>query len=154
MWKLSKFLIVLGGCGFVLVAAVIALVSYATYAGSKYDASSKAYVDRVLPEIIGAWSAHTLEQEAATKLKLEVPNEQIGSTFRRFSVLGRLVAYRGSHGESKVSFTLKNGEVVTAKYEADAEFEHGNAEIDVSLVRPDGRWQIVGFFVKSNRLLK
>jgi hypothetical protein len=43
---------------------------------------------------------------------------------------------------------------VTAKYEASAKFEHGDAMIDVGLVQRGGRWQVLGFFVESDQLLK
>lgn len=151
---MKKIFVALGGVALTLVAVAGAFVGYAIYAGGKLDTSSKTYVDRVLPEIVGAWSAESLRREASAELNQQAAADQIGAAFRKFSALGKLVAYRGSEGQAKLSFSPKHGKVVTAKYETSAKFEHGDAVIDVGLVQRGGRWQILGFFVKSEQLLK
>lgn len=151
---MKKILITLGGIALALIVVAGAFVGYAIYAGGKLDASSKAYVDRVVPEIVSAWSAESLKREASVELSQQAAGDQIDAAFRKFSALGNLVLYRGSKGESKISITPKTGKIVTAKYEASAKFEHGDAMIDVSLVQRGGRWQVLGLFVKSDQLLK
>lgn len=151
---MKKILIALGGIALALIVVAGAVVGYAIYAGGKLDVSSKAYVDRVVPEIVSAWSAENLRREASAELSQQAAGDQIGAAFRKFSALGNLVAYRGSKGEAKISITPKTGKIVTAKYEATAKFEHGDAVIDVGLVQRDDRWQVIGFFVKSDQLLR
>ena len=151
---MKKILITLSGIALALVAVVGALVGYAVYAGSKSDVSSKAYVDRVVPTIVGTWSAANLKREASVELRQHASDDQIAAAFQKFSTLGRIVAYGGSKGESRISFSPRTGKVVTAKYEASVTFEHGDALIDVGLVKRDDRWQIVGFFIKPDQRLR
>ena len=47
-----------------------------------------------------------------------------------------------------------NAHIDKVNGEASAKFEHGDAMIDVGLVQRGARWQVLGFFVKSDQLLK
>jgi len=152
--SVKKILITFGVIALALIVVAGAFVGYAIYAGGKLDASSKAYVDRVVTEIVSTWSAESLKREASAELSRQAVGDDVDVAFRKFSALGNLVAYRGSKGESKISITPKTGKLVTANYEASARFEHGDALIDVSLVQRGGRWQVLGFFVKSDQLPK
>lgn len=151
---MKKILIAIGAGCLALVVVAGGFFGYAIYAGGKLDASSKAYVDRVVPEIISTWSPETLKREASVELSQQVTGDELRSAFQTFSALGSLIAYRGAKGGSKISITPQTGKVTTARYAVDAEFEHGDAVIDVNLVQRDGRWQVLGFFVKSDQLSK
>jgi hypothetical protein len=149
---MKKILIALGGMALALIVLAGAFVGYTIYVGGDLGASSQVYVDRVVPEIVSTWSAESLKREASTELSQQAAADQIDVAFRKFTALGHLVAYRGSKGYILV--TPRPGKIVTAKYEAGAKFEQGDAVIDVDLVQRGGRWQVLGFLVKSDQLLK
>jgi hypothetical protein len=143
-----------GGIALVLLVAAGILIGYAIYAGGKLDASSKGYVGRVVPEIVGAWSAETLKRETCAELSQQAAGDQVDAAFRKVAALGNMLAYRGSKGESKISNAPMTGNIAAAKYETSVRFEHGDATIEVCPVRRDDRWQVRGLFVKSDQLVR
>lgn len=147
---MQKVLATLGVAFLVLVVALGLIVGYAIRSGSKWDASSKSYVDRVVPEIIGTWSPDLLIREESSGLRRSVGRDKIVAVFQKSSALGRLTSYVGSKGQARISFTPRNGKVITATYQATAKLEHGEVTINVNLVREDERWKIYGFFVNSS----
>ena len=151
---MKKILIALGAIALASIVIAAAYVAYTMHAGGGLDASSKAYVDRVVPEIVAAWSAGSLKREASAELRQRAAGDEIDAAFRKFAALGDLVAYRGSKGEARIPITPRPGTTVTATYEASAKFEHGEAAIDVGLVQRAGRWEVARFLVKSDQLLK
>jgi hypothetical protein len=109
------------------------------------DASSKGYVDKNIPLIISSWSKDELLKRASPQL-LNVINEkpyQIDRLFQGFAKLGAMRSYDGSKGDSNVSYTNKDGKVITAAYIADATFQNGNAHITVRLIQSSGSWQFL-----------
>lgn len=53
--------------------------------------SSKAYVDLVVPEIVGAWSARSLIRDASAELNQQAAGDQIVEAFPMFSAIGNPV---------------------------------------------------------------
>jgi hypothetical protein len=151
---MKKVLTILGVAFLALIIAVGAAVGYAMYMGARSDASSKAYVDQTVPAIVSTWSADRLLQESSSELRRRVSDDQMFAVFKKFSALGKLLAYHGSEGQSQISFTPRSGKVITAKYEATARCEHGDVAVNITLVQENGRWRILGFFVNSDQLLK
>ena len=46
-----------------------------------------------------------------------------------------------------MNYLIGNGMKITATYVASAAFVHGSASIKLDIVKQDGEWQILGFFV-------
>jgi hypothetical protein len=59
---MKKILIAHGGIALAFIVIAGAFVANAIYAGARLDVSSKAYVDRVVPEIVTARSADSVKQ--------------------------------------------------------------------------------------------
>jgi hypothetical protein len=66
--------------------------------------------------------------------------------------LGRLQNYEGSKGQARITVTPQAGKVVSASYMAKALFEHGEANIEIGLIKHGDQWQIVRFKVDSPAL--
>lgn len=131
----------------VLLFAMAALVTFMRIQGGRLDASSKAYVDTVVPNVIRNWSSDILLSESSRAMRETVSNDELTTVFRQLSELGPLVAYKGSEGEARVFIRLFEGRKVAAAYVATAEMAHGQVTIDVTLVREEDTWHVSGFFV-------
>ncbi len=144
--------LVIGGVIFLLLLAIVgSVVGYFVYNGPRLDESSKAYVDTNVPIIVSSWSKEELLKRSSPQL-LAVVNkspEQIDQLFKKLSTLGAMQHYEGSKGQAYLFFNYPQGKSVTAKYVADAKFEHGEANIQIQLVQTSGEWQIINFHVNS-----
>jgi hypothetical protein len=146
-----KFLAIIGGIALIAVLLIGGFVGYSAYQGRLLDASSKEYVNKNIPLIISSWSKDELLKRASPQL-LSVINEkpdQIDHLFQGFAKLGAIRSYDGSKGDSNVSYTNRDGKVITAAYIADAIFENGDAHISVRLIQTSGSWKFLTFNVNS-----
>jgi hypothetical protein len=64
--------------------------------------------------------------------------------------LGSFQTYDGSTGDSNVSYTTKNGKVITASYTSTATFQNGKIDIQVKLIQINGDWMLLGFNVSPH----
>jgi hypothetical protein len=146
-----KFLAIIGGVALIAALLIGGFVGYSAYQGRVLDTSSKEYVDKNIPLIISSWSKDELLKRASPQL-LNVINEkpdQIDHLFQGFAKLGAMRSYDGSKGDSNVSYTNRDGKVITAAYISDAIFENGDAHISVRLIQTSGSWKFLMFNVNS-----
>jgi hypothetical protein len=149
--KMRKALAVVGGIALIAMLLIGGFIGYSAYEGHGLDASSKEYVDKNIPLIISSWSKDELLKRASPQL-LQVLNkkpDQIDRLFQDFAKLGAMRSYDGSKGDSNVSYTNKDGKLVTAAYIADATFANGSAHISVRLIRTYDSWELLMFNVNS-----
>lgn len=151
---MKKVLICLGGIFLVLIVAIVIGISVVAIKGSSLDEESKAYVDRVVPQIVNGWNRETLLTEASPELRTQANETNLDQLFLRFQKLGEFQEYQGSDGQASIQVTTEKGKTVSANYLAKAGFSTGPAEIQVSLIRRDGSWQISSFRVNSDVFLK
>jgi hypothetical protein len=151
---MKKAFQVLGVLFVVLLLALGIFIGVAAHNGSKLDASSKEYVDANVPPIVNAWSTTELLKRASPELRKVASPSQLTQLFAKLSLLGSLTKYEGAKGDSFVSFTPKEGKVITANYEAAATFEKGPATIKIGLIQESGQWMILKFYVDSPLFLK
>ena len=148
---MKKFLSIVGGIVLVVVLMAAGFIGYLSYQGRGLDASSKAYVDKNLPLIVSNWSKRDLLKQASPQL-LTIINEnpdQIDRLFKGLARLGALRSYDGSKGDANISYTNKDGKLITAFYIANATFENGSAQITVRLIQVSGQWKFLMFQVNS-----
>jgi len=153
---MKRFLVLLGSIFAVFVAAFAIFVGYVAYMGPKLDASSKAFVDNTIPEIVSAWSTDKLLQHASPRFRMATSESQVKGLLERLSAkLGPMVSYGGSKGDSNISITPQAGRVISARYLVHATFQQGPADITVVLLQDQtSAWSIAGFNVNSTALLK
>lgn len=151
---MKKLLQALGIVFVILLLVVGGFVGYAAYTGSHLDASSKEYVDSAVPAIVANWSESELMARAAPQLVQASTTEQLTKLFTWFKSLGPMKKYCGSKGDSNVFISPQKGRTVSARYTACAQFEKGEATIEVTLIQnKDKVWEIAGFHVNSPALL-
>ncbi len=149
MGKFFKFLGV-GVAGFVVIVA--GLFAYAMIHGSALDSESKAYVDQAVVAITSHWSAHALKDRAAPKLLAATTPAQLDNLFGALSGLGELKKYEGAKGEANFYASIGNENVSFAAYVARAQYENGEATINILIQKTNGAWHILGFHVNSPAL--
>lgn len=143
---MKKTVTILGYAFIVFIILMLAAVAGLVALGKKYDKESKAFVDTAVQAIVADWDIEELQKRASSEFNDEVDYESLAEDFITLQQLGKLVEYKGSTGDSNITLSL-SGYVITADYTATAEFEAGSAEMQVSLVRREGRWQILDFSV-------
>jgi hypothetical protein len=153
---MKKVLVVAGGVILVVLIVLGCFVGYASYEGSKLDASSKAYVDECVPAIVSAWSKDALLQRSSPELLniLKAKPDETDLLLAKFSKLGALRQYDGAKGDSFVAYNTAGGKTTTANYTATARFENGDAQITIRLIQLDGQWRILLFNVNSSLFLR
>lgn len=145
---------ILGIVFVVLMLLLGCFIGYAAYFGTRLDASSKEYVDIAIPAIVSNWSEAELKTRSAPQLMEGSTPEQFTKLFHWLSSLGPMKKYCGSKGTSNVFVSPQHGKTVSARYTACAQFEKGDAAIDVVLVQnKDNVWKIAGFHVNSQALI-
>ena len=148
---MNKSLVIGGVLFLVLLTLIGSVVGYFVYNGSGLDASSKAYVDENIPLIVSSWSKEELLKRSSPKL-IELVNKnpnQLDQLFKKLSTLGAMTHYEGSKGQAYFFVNYPQGKSISAKYTANAKFEHGEAEIQVQMVQESDQWQIINFHVNS-----
>lgn len=118
------------------IASIVAL-------GKRLDKESKAYVDAAITAIVSEWDVRELQKRASPEFQQSVDDEELESDFETLKKLGKLEQYKGSIGASDITVSFQYCYEITADYTANADFETGTAEIQVSLIRHDGQWQIL-----------
>lgn len=138
-----------------LLVLIIGVVGYAGYKGKQLDASSQQYIDAAVPAIVSNWTESELAARSAPQLVQATTPEQLAKMFKWFSNgLGPMKKYCGAKGASNVFISPQQGKTTSARYTACAQFEKGNATIEVALIqRADTSWAITGFRVNSPALL-
>jgi hypothetical protein len=149
---MKKILIVLGSIFAVLIVVGVIGFSFLAVQGGALDEESKAYVDDVTPKILASLNQETLFQFASDELKNSAPQEEFDKIFNWFGKLGKFVEYKESKGQANISVTTQNGKQITARYEAQAEFEAGPATIKVTVIKKEESWQVIGFNITSMAL--
>lgn len=145
----QKILIGLGTFFVLLAIAVGLLISYMTSAGNELDISSKEFVDTSVPRISKSWNAKDIKELSSREFMNSTDTVELENFFKYCNEkLGKMKHYRGSQGESRIfinNFKLD----ITAVYTAQVDFEKGKATVDVSLVRENNKWYILGYKVNS-----
>jgi hypothetical protein len=118
-----------------------------------YDREVSAYANDAILAIVTDWNEHALLQRASPELLAASTPQQIHDAFENYRQMGRMTKYNvaKSIAHVNVEFALLHKKV-TAVYIAKAAFEHGIAEIKLSLIMRDGRWHITGLHVTADEL--
>ncbi len=143
---MKKAVTILGYVFIVLIVLTIAGAGGLVVLGKKLDKESKAFVDTAVQAIAADWDITELQKRASSEFNDEVDYDSLAEDFTTLQQLGKLTEYKGSTGDSNITVSL-SGFAITADYTATADFEEGSAEMQISLVRRGGRWQILDFTV-------
>ncbi|MFN3730219.1 MAG: hypothetical protein ACK4XJ_10940 [Fimbriimonadaceae bacterium] len=133
---------------FCLLIAII--IGVGMNAGQKIQAEVRAEAGQMLTKIAKPWNASELIALAAPQLLDRGGEPAIASLVENATEeLGNLVDYTLTGPEMKA--VEEGGErLVTAGFEADAQFEKGKGRVQFILVRIDETWKIASFTVTGD----
>jgi hypothetical protein len=122
--------------------------------GTALDKESKAYADAAIPAIVTTWLDKALLDRASSEFNQRVTAVDVYRMFRWYeSSLGRLQKCEETKGGSVMGVTSESGKTISAKYTAKAQFEKGEAEIVLALIKLGDQWQISGLEVISPQFM-
>jgi hypothetical protein len=108
--------------------------------------SARAYVDTAVPAITAHWDVGELTARADPELLRQNNDAKLKMLFVELSTLGPLQAYQGAALQSTYVQSMTGaGTATAAHYVATAHFAHGDARIDLIVVRHDAGWHILNF---------
>src|SRR5580704_4212682 len=149
---MKKILMIFGGLCAVILLLVIILIAVLAYTGRGLDQESKAYADAAVVAIASHWNENDFVQRASPQLMDKIKDAAgLHKLMASLRSLGPLRNYEGSKGESHIALIFPSGETVTAFYVAKVEFDSGPADIKLSLIKLDGVWKILGFYVNQDK---
>ena len=155
---MKKLLIIFGVVFLVVIVCIASVIGFIAVRGSALDKESKAYVDRNVPLIFDTWDEQAFLSKASPEFMQVTDKKKLDEDFAGLShKLGKMLVYEGSDGQANMNlsvFSRHNGTMVTAVYKTKMIFEAGSASIAVSLIKHGDAWQIAGFNVDSDVLLK
>jgi hypothetical protein len=134
-----------------LVSLVAGVVAFAVV-GKTLDKESKAFVDAAIPAIVSDWDAMEIKKRASPEFDETINYEDLQQLLDILRGLGEMEEYRGSTGQAQIVLSFEDGVVITAVYEASADFEAGSADMLLSLIKHGGQWQILGFKINPEEL--
>ena len=106
--------------------------------------------DNAVRKIFSVSKEELLKRSSPKLVELVNKNpDGLDQLFKKLSTLGAMTRYEGAKGQAYFSVNYPQGKSISAKYTADAKFEHGDASIQVQMVQTDGQWQIINFHVNS-----
>lgn len=113
--------------------------------------SAQIYADQALPAILDGWSADELIARSAVELKRNVPEEQTRQIIADLKT--RLGAFKSvktaQMGDFEMPGESTSGPYMVAPFVAKAQFEKGEAVVEIKLVRQEGHWRIGNFYVRQ-----
>ena len=143
---MKKTIMILGYVFLALLVVIAATSASLAIIGKKLDKESKAFVDAAIPAIISDWDIAELQKRASPELDETADYDDVEEYFGSLQQLGKFQEYKGSVGDSNITISL-GGYEITADYTASADFEAGSVELQISLIRHNGQWQILDFKV-------
>jgi hypothetical protein len=150
---MKKTIMILGYVFLALIVVIAATIASIAIIGKKLDKESKAFVDAAIPAIVSDWDVMELQKRASPELDESVDYDDVEEYFGSLQQLGKFQEYKGSVGDSNITISL-SGYEITADYTANADFEAGSVEMQISLIRHNGQWQILDFKVSPEEFTK
>jgi hypothetical protein len=95
-----------------------------------------------------------LEKRESDKFRKATTEEELTKLFGIFAKLGPMKSYDGATGDASMNYMAGSGLQISAAYTVEATFQNGKAEILVTLTQENGQWEILGFRVNSDVLMK
>jgi len=133
-----------------LVVIVVTATGAAIVAvqGKKLDKESKIFADAAIPAIASEWDVAEIQRRASPEFNEAVDYDALGQYLDTLQALGMFEEYKGSTGEANIEVSFQNGYEITADYIANADFEAGSVEIQISLIKHGGKWQILDLRIR------
>jgi hypothetical protein len=153
MNALRKLLTLLGAAVLLLIVIGVGGLAYLWVQGTGQDTEARLYANNALPPVISSWSLQALRDRASPELLANTKPEQLTALFQWFKTLGTLKTLEPCLGQTQLNVNTFSGRTLTGQYSCHAQFQAGEATIQMSLIKRDNAWRITGFHVSSPALV-
>jgi hypothetical protein len=137
--------------GYIFLAIIVIMsigIAMVAFLGKKLDKESKTFTDAAISAIVSEWDVGEIRKRASPEFDETVDYNDLGQYFDALQGLGMFEEYRGSKGEANIEISFRSGYEITADYIANADFEAGSVEIQLSLIKHGGKWQILDLSIR------
>jgi hypothetical protein len=144
---MKKIVMITGYLFMAFITVFIAGITTIAIIGNTLDKESKAFVDAAIPAIAAEWDVRELKKRASREFDETVDEDDLLELFDYLRGLGELKEYKGSTGEANITISFLYDYNISADYTASADFEAGSVDMQITLVRHGGQWQILDFTI-------
>jgi hypothetical protein len=150
---MRKVLTWIGGATLlILVIGVGGFIALAVQ-GSRLDTEARLYADGAVRPVVSPWNVQALTERAAPELLANTKPQQLTALFQWLKTLGALKDVEPCGGQTRLDVNTSRGRTLTGQYTCRAQFQGGQATIEMLLVKRSNAWRIAGFHVTSPALL-
>jgi hypothetical protein len=150
---MKKLFTILGVIFAVIIVIVVIAAAIFIPRTLKLDREATAYIQDAIPKIVTNWNSQELVDRATPELLAAGKSrDKIDSLFVMFQRLGSLKHLDKPEGTVVSSAFTGTGTVTLGNYKAQAEFEKGEATIEIQLRHVGDTWEINGFHINSDAL--
>ena len=147
---MNKFLKILGGIFLILLLVIGVGAAIFIPRALTLNRDAIVYIEANVPAIVEEWNSDELTKRAAPELLTPQVQKEMPRLFAWFASLGKLKKldkpigriYTGVHAGTHTNGTWGD-------YAVHADFEAGQAQITIPLIRVGQSWKIMGFHVDS-----
>jgi len=150
---MKKLFTILGVIFAVIIVVFIIAAAIFIPRTLKLDHEATAYIQDAVPKIVTNWNSQELVDRATPELMAATKSrDQVDRLFVMFRQLGSFKHLDKPEGTVVSSAYTGTGTVTVGSYKAHAEFEKGEARIEIQLRRVGDTWKINGFRIFSDAL--
>jgi hypothetical protein len=150
---MKKLFTILGVIFAVIIVIVLIAAAIFIPRTLKLDREATAYIQDAVPKIVTNWNSQELVDRATPELLAAGKSRgNIDSLFVMFQRLGSLKHLDTPKGIVTSGTYTGTGMVTLGNYKAQAEFEKGEATVEIQLRRVNDTWKINGFHINSDAL--
>ena len=129
------------------------MIRHVTTATSGLNGDAGAYAEAAVTAITAHWDVQALKERAGPGLIGATPEAALASAFAQYRELGALVKTSGCRMESfSYISTTDQPNRTDARFLCSADYQNGQAEIEVILLQQGAGWKLNGFEVRSDAL--
>jgi hypothetical protein len=153
----TKHIVMICGSAVALLTLCAVIVTAIIMVAQKFvalDTESKQYANTAVKAIVTNWDQNELNRLESPEFKSVTKAGDMDKLFAMFRRLGKLKECKECKGQATSSWITGKGREISAIYICRAEFEKGEAEIKISLVKHGDNWQIAGFRINSQAFLE
>lgn len=145
---MKKAFMIIGVISTTVIILLGGLIAVVATNGRRMDRESKQYADSAIRVIAGTWDETQLMNRASPEL-VEFIRSHGGTQplFEHWERLGHLRNIEDLRGEANASLIFGSDMKITAAYVGRAEFEHGTANLKITLIKHGAGWSILGLWV-------
>jgi hypothetical protein len=149
---MKKYVIMIAMWFIGISATIGASIYFKSQEGVEYDKVAIPYIQKAVAEI-SLWDTEKTKKLMAPEVLAKIPKEKFDRAMVFFSQLGTLQSMEEpSFKKVFIDQETDIGNQTIVEYEVDTIYEHGDAEVDIKLLKKGESYQIYRFNFRAEKL--